>query len=406
MRGQRTKVTTAGLAIATLTGLTACGGGGNDGTVTLTVLDSHFDEPQNSLYQDLVETCAEDVGVEIDRTPVPGAELVQTVLQRSSSDTLPDLLMLDNPDIIRMAETGMLTPLSSYDIEIPTVSENIQDASLYEDELYGIQPAANTLGLFYNVDALSEAGMEPPQTWDELRETAEDLTETGQHGMGFSAIATYEGAWQLLPFMWTNGGDETNLDTPEVAEAIQLWVDLVEEGSASESVINWSQADLMDQFVAGNTVMMINGPWNIPSLEQQEFDWGQDWEVAQVPVNEEGATPVAPLGGEVWTVPATGDDQLQQLSAEMVECLGSADMQMELGVQRYLVPSDPSLHEEYLEERPEMEAFIEQVNNARSRTGQLGTDWPETAEVIYTATQLALTGQAEAEDAVSQAYDE
>ena len=44
--------------------------------------------------------------------------------------------------------------------------------------------------------------------------------------------------------MWTNGGDETDLTTPQVAEALQLWKDLVESGAASKSVVNWSQGDV------------------------------------------------------------------------------------------------------------------------------------------------------------------
>ena len=34
----------------------------------------------------------------------------------------------------------------------------------------------------------------------------------------------------------------------------------------STSVVNWSQADAKDQFAAGKAAMMINGPWQIPSL--------------------------------------------------------------------------------------------------------------------------------------------
>ena len=71
--------------------------------------------------------------------------------------------------------------------------------------------------------------------------------------------------------MWTNGGDETDLTSPEVAEALQLWKDLVDDGSASKSVVNWKQADVNDQFIAGKAAMMLNGPWQIPALDE-----GQD----------------------------------------------------------------------------------------------------------------------------------
>ena len=37
--------------------------------------------------------------------------------------------------------------------------------------------------------------------------------------------------------------------------------------SASKSVINWTQGDAKDQFVAGKAAMMVNGPWQIPALQ-------------------------------------------------------------------------------------------------------------------------------------------
>ena len=50
--------------------------------------------------------------------------------------------------------------------------------------------------------------------------------------------------------MWSNGGDEKDIATPETAGALQLLVDLVRDGSASKSVVNWAQADVNDQYKA------------------------------------------------------------------------------------------------------------------------------------------------------------
>ena len=77
-----------------------------------------------------------------------------------------------------------------------------------------------------------------PTTWDELKAAAAKLTQGGRYGVAFSAIASYEGTWQFLPFMWSNGGDETDIASPQVAGALQMWVDLVDSGSASRSVRN------------------------------------------------------------------------------------------------------------------------------------------------------------------------
>jgi multiple sugar transport system substrate-binding protein len=393
----------APLALAACSGGSGGGGGGGStggGADELTILDYYNNEPDKSLMQDALDKCADQVGVTIKRETVPGKDLIQKVLQRSSSRTLPDVLMLDNPDLQQIAATGGLAPLSDYDVDTSGFAEGILEAATYEGEVYGLAPTVNTLGLFYNTEVLSAAGITPPKTWEELKAAATALTSGDQYGMAFSAIATYEGSWQFLPFMWTNGGDETALDTPQVSEALQLWVDLVDSGAASESVIQWSQGDVKDQFVAGKAAMMINGPWQIPSLNENP---DVKWDVVQVPVNKEGQTPVAPLGGEVWTVPVTGDDAKQAKAAEFVECISSDDNQLALAEARFTVPTKTALADAYVEKVPSMAAFTEQVANARSRTGKLGEDWPKAATQIYTAIQLALTGKASPTEAFTQA---
>jgi len=200
--------------------------------------------------------------------------------------------------------------------------------------------------------------------------------------------------------MWTNGGDETDLTSPQVAEALQLWTDLVKSGSASKSVINWTQGDVKDQFVAGKAAMMVNGPWQIPALEKFP---NIKWEVVKFPVNKPDQTPVAPLGGEAWTVPLNKDQAKQQKAADFVKCLNSDENELAWAKARFTVPTKTALLDEYVKEVPSMKAFTEQVKTARSRTGKLGDKWPDAAKVIYQAIQLALTGKATPQDAFKQA---
>ena len=100
------------LAIAAITPLafTACSGGGGGGQAkgdpdTLTVLDYYNNEPDKTLIQAALDKCAEALDVKVKRETVPGKDLIQKVLQRSSSKTLPDVLMLDNPDLQEIAAT-------------------------------------------------------------------------------------------------------------------------------------------------------------------------------------------------------------------------------------------------------------------------------------------------------------
>lgn len=407
VKNHNKKRLTKALAMAALVPfvLTACGGGGGGnaggGDVsTLTLMDYYNNEPDNKAIKSEIDSCASEIGVTIEREAVPGKDLIQKVLQKSSSKTLPDILMLDNPDLQEIAATGGLAPLEDFGVDTAGFAKGMLEAGTYEGKVYGLAPTANTLGIFYNKKLLADAGLQPPATWDELKSTAKALTKGSQYGVAFSAIATYEGSWQFLPFMWTNGGDEAKLDSPENKEALQLWKDLVDSGSASKSVINWGQGDVKDQFMAGKAAMMVNGPWQIPALSE---DPSLEWDSVQVPINKAGQTPIAPLGGEVWTVPQTGNKDKQAKAAEFITCFTRDSTQMSLATQRYTVPTKPELAKEFIAEMPTMESFTDQVANARSRTGQLGEGWPKAATTIYTAIQLALTGKASVDEAFKQA---
>ena len=403
-------VSAAAIATAATMVLASCGGSGGSGDAppggtsetvdSLTVLDYYTEEPSHTLIGDQLSKCGTSVGVaKIDHQSVPGPTLIQKVLQQASSKSLPDVLMLDNPEIQQIAETGALAPLEDFGINAEGYAPGPVSAATYDGKLYGLQPGANTLAIFYNKDVLEKAGVEPPTTWDELKTTAKKLTVDKQYGFAFNATADYEGAWQFLPPMWTNGGDETSLTSPEVAGALQLWKDLVDDGSVSKSVVNWKQADVNDQFIAGKAAMMLNGPWQIPALDKAKINYG----VVPFPVNTSGQTSIAPLGGEAWTVPLTANEAKMTKAAELVTCMNTDENQVLRAKEGGLVPTKLALANQFKTEVPSMAGFVDVVGTARARTGKLGAKWPETAKTIYTGMQLVLTGQAAPAEAMAKA---
>ncbi|MBT1585273.1 sugar ABC transporter substrate-binding protein [Curtobacterium flaccumfaciens] len=383
--------------------LAGCSGGSSassGGKVdSITVLDYYNQGNDKKVIGEYLDKCGAENDVTIKRSLVPGSSLIQKVLQQASSKTLPDVLMLDNPDLQQIAETGALSPLSDYDISTDGYAKGVLQAGTYEDKVYGLAPTVNTIALFYNKKVLSEAGVTPPKTWDELQSAAAKLTEGDQYGFAVDANATYEGTWQFLPFMWSNGGDEKDIATPETEEALSLWKGLVDDGSMSKSVVNWTQADVNDQFMAGKAAMMINGPWQIPGLKESKVDYG----IAQIPVQAASDKAVAPLGGEVWTVPNTGDKAKQAVAAKIVDCMNSDANQLAMAKLRYTIPSKTDVAQQFGKDVPEEQVFVDLVADARARTGELGADWPKAATKIYTAVQSALTGQDSPADALQNA---
>src|ERR1700712_4133140 len=224
--GRRTKASALGAALLITVPLvlSGCGSsrsassssGAAAGPATVHVLDYYNEGNDNKVIGATLTACGKANNLNVVRDAVPGGGLIQKVLQQSSSKTLPDVLMLDNPDMQQIAASGALTPLSDYGVSTAGYAPGILQAGTYKDKIYGLAPTVNSIALFYNKDVLAKAGIAPPTTWAELQAAAKKLTTGSQYGLALDANATYEGSWTFLPFMWSNGGSEKDITTPEV----------------------------------------------------------------------------------------------------------------------------------------------------------------------------------------------
>src|SRR4029077_11250752 len=104
---KKSKVATAAASVAMLSlALMGCGSGGSSSNATtglaLTVED-YYTWSTGQVMDSIYQSCAAAQGDTIVSTHVDGAGLIAKVLQQGSSKTLPDVLMLDNPDVQQIA---------------------------------------------------------------------------------------------------------------------------------------------------------------------------------------------------------------------------------------------------------------------------------------------------------------
>ncbi|MEV4147544.1 sugar ABC transporter substrate-binding protein [Amycolatopsis sp. NPDC049691] len=374
-------------------------GAGEAPASSITELDYYADEQGSAAWQKILDACAAQTGIKIQRQTVPTAQMLPKVLQGASSKTLPNLLFTDNPTLQQVAATGALTPLDGYGITTDGYYDSIVKAGTYQGKVYGVAPGVNGLALIYNKDLLTAAGVAPPKTWDELKAAAAKLTKDGKYGLAFSAIPSEEGTWQFLPFFWSNGAELSQLDSAQSVKALRFVTDLVNSGSASKSVVTWNQNDVADQFVAGNAAMMVNGSWNLARLdEQKSLHYG----VVPIPVPQAGAKPVVALGGEVGTVPVT-TGPAQQAAGKVLSCILSEPTMLEWSKAHAYIPSKTATAAKFGTEQPSMQAFVDEVATARSRTAELGEKYPKVSQALADALQAALTGKQPADQALKAA---
>ncbi|CAM5259330.1 MULTISPECIES: ABC transporter substrate-binding protein [Streptomyces] len=368
--------------------LTGCGQQ-RDGDV-YTVMNSSTDETYHRWDAEAMARCGKRLGVTIEQQSVPAAQVMTKALRMASSKSLPDIVQFDASEMPTFAEAGGLVDLKTLGLSTRDIPEGIVNFGSYKGTYYGAARSVNTLALFYNKDILDQAGVKVPATWDELRKAAKKLTGGKRYGLALSAGGAEDGVFQFTPFMWSNGGDETRLDSPQVVGALDYWKALLADGSLSKSTVSWTQADVNDQFMAGNAAMMINGPWQVETLNtKKSLHWG----IAKIPVPRAGAPSVGPLGGAVLTVPDTGDKAREKRAGEIVACLASRKEQLTYALNSWMVPANAKAAAVWRTRVPELDALADQVAAARSRTAKLGAGWPSVSLALQSAFQSALTGQ-------------
>ena len=335
--------------------------------------------------------------VKIERTTIPFGDLKQKLLQGATGGDLPDVAVIDNPDHQAFAALGVLTDLTAQVTTWGQASSYFDGpwaSTMYQGKNYGIPDNSNCLVLWTNSD-LAGADTAAPATWDDLTAAVEKLTTGDQFGLAVSAIKTEEGTFQWLPFLWETGADIPTLDSDGGRAALQLWTDYVSKGYMSQGILGWTQGDVLGQFQNGKAAMMINGPWQIPTLKDQSPDL--KWKVSVLPSQTQAASI---LGGENYSITATS----KNVDAAWDFLTWSQEPE---NLKTYLseagkLPSRSDMAEdEHWTGDPVLAVFIEQLKVAKPRA--YGEHYPEISNAIQEAMQAAISGQSDVASALTKA---
>ncbi|MEM6428486.1 MAG: sugar ABC transporter substrate-binding protein [Deinococcota bacterium] len=361
--------------------------------------DYYTDGANNDAMQDLVARYeAAHPDVDIQRTTIGFGDLKARIIQAAATGTMPDIVIVDNPDHQAMAAQGALADLTDY---IAAWDANGQyfdgpwSSTVFGGRNYGVPYGSNATTLYYNEDVLAEAGLEPPLTWDELRAAAQALTTDDRSGFCLSLINTEEGTFTYLPFLWGNGGDIPDIGGAGNIEALSLLNAMMnDDGSISRAALNWGQGEVNNQFMAGQCAMMINGPWQIPGLTNADLDF--TWNVSDWPNN---GTPTSILGGENFAAGAGGNTDA---AWEVISWVTSPENLLPtLQLSGYIANRADLASDDAFTSDPVVATFADQVAVAKARA--YGENYPQISEEIMNMVQSVLIGARSPEEAAEAA---
>jgi multiple sugar transport system substrate-binding protein len=363
---------------------------------TLTTIDYFTTDNQSAAILAMLKTCSDATGIQTDRQKVPYPELVQKVLQAASSNSLPDLILMDNSDAAQLASGGIIVPMADVGETLDGFDPTLVAVGNYQGKDYTMQPGVNTLGLWYNVDMFKAAGIDkPPTTWDELKADAKKLTTKDVYGLAFPAVATEEGTFHASPFIWSNGGDFQTINSQNNIDTLNYLKGLIDDGSVSKSVVTWTGNGANDQFMAGRAAMVIGGSWHLAANEKGNIHY----EITSIPTPK-GEQVKVPVGGEAWGVSATAD---KAAAKTFLDCLAQDPNVLSWSIGGSYVPAKKAVLEDFKKAKANMIPFISSTAGATSRTSVLGVDYPKYSSAFSAAEQAVLTGAKDAKTALDEA---
>ena len=352
----------------------------------------------------------QDIQVEALYIGQPDSQLPK-ILAATVSEQPPDILWFVPQITGELTQLGALLPLENWLNRSPVKAEidPAMFASMELDEhIFSVPLATNNAAIFYRPSLFAEAGIKNlPQNWQQLKQVAKQLTAdtngdgiNDRHGI---FLSLGKGEWTVfawLPFIYSAGGNllvenKPNLVNPGTIEALQLGADLVKDGVAMLSAPERGYE--LDSFLSGKAAMQVTGPWTLGQLQQTDTDYG----VFPIPVSQEKA---AVVGGENLFVFKT-TPQREQASTKFLEYVLREEFQTTWALKTGYLPinlksQQSPAYQQFVQENPAIEVFLEQMKWARSRP--IIPKYTRLSENLGRAIEASLLGEKTPEEALAQ----
>ncbi len=335
-------------------------------------------------------------------------ELMKQYTIGAVSGELPDIGMVDSPDMTSYISLGVFEDITKY-------LEGWEDLGQFyegplssckdpEGNLYGLPNNSNCLAILCNMDMLKAAGFEnPPATWAEFKQVCEATSDpdNGVYGFAMCCISNEEGTFQFIPWLYGSGATVASVDSPEAVSSFAMLSELVNNGWMSKEVVNWGQGDALNAWIAGKAAMLESGTWQIANLDG-EFKDAVTWEYqyAQFPASDNG-TQATVIGGENFGVCAGSEYaaecveflkfmQTAQNNAEWCELAGKLP-----------VRADAVELKDFWTADARYKVFNDSMEFSVARGPH--ESWPTISEALYKAEQAAILGEKTPEEAAAEA---
>ena len=393
-------------------------------TVTVRFLLAALEAEQ---FEPLVERFeAEHPNIRLEMVEGPNATNTLEDLYTSSfllGDSPYDLVYMDIVWVPKFAAAGWLLDLSdrlTAEDESAFMAADL-NGGRYQDGLYRMPFRSDVGILYYRKDLLEAAGIEPPDTFEELIVASKQLQQdssldwgAGNEGDRWGYVwqgKQYEGLSAMFVEVLEGAGGfwvdpdtgEVGLDKPNAIAAVQFLLDTMKEGVSPPAVTTYQEVETLRSFKAGNSAFLRNWPYVWPEVQKDDSPIKND--VALKPmVHGPKRSSGACQGG--WGFGIAKSSKHPDAAWEAVEFLTNAQSQKQFVLNYGYMPTRRAVYDEpeVQAKYPHFSQFREVAENAVLRPPI--PQYSQASDILQRYLSAAVTQQMSVERAMQRAAGE
>ncbi|GAB4544452.1 MAG: ABC transporter substrate-binding protein [Pleurocapsa sp.] len=260
-----------------------------------------------------------------------------------------DLVYMDIVWTPKFAAAGWLLDLSdrlSATEQKKYLQGDIQ-GGMYQGKLYRVPFRSDAGMLYYRKDLLTQAGYQPPETFEELINISQNLQQQGLAQWGYVWQGKqYEGLAAMFVEILQGSGAfwvdpdtlEVGLDSPEAIEAVEFLRTTIEKGITPSGVTTYAEEETRRLFQNGKTVFLRNWPYVYSAALDSSI--AGKYSIKPM-VHQPGKDSGACLGG--WGLGISKTSKHPDEAWQVIEFFSSENSQREYVLQTGYVPSRRAL---------------------------------------------------------------
>ncbi|MGW2937864.1 ABC transporter substrate-binding protein [Streptomyces sp. NPDC001156] len=281
-----------GVTLALALSLSACGsgtGGGSsdDGKIHVLV----YGDASNKVEKQIVATFNKTSDVKAVLDTIPGADYQQKLQTIINTPQAPDIFFnWGGGSIQPFVKADLLLPLDDFIKDDPALKSDflpsvfnsaVVDGKAYGIPMRGTQPVL----LFNNSKVLADAGVQPPQTWDELLSTVKKLKAKGVTpialggGDQWPTLMWFEYVYDRVAgpelFQKALGGDKSAWESADSKKALSMLKQLGDAGAFGTNFdsVKYTNGASPALVARGKAAFELMGSWYYAQQQQDAKDF-------------------------------------------------------------------------------------------------------------------------------------